>query len=201
MKRGIGFLAATVICISTGSAFAAPLETALPCEAAACSAPPEGAEAAPFGSEDGMPDDFGPALIPAPQRDLDPQSAIFTVEEATAPFLGPATGAGSQVRIAVEAAGYSDVFTVYFPRGSAYLTLPAGDMVAMAAEALRGHEDAEVWVSAQTALTDELAASRMTAVETILLQNEVPLSWIHVDDGSVDAILHRPASLADDVAL
>jgi len=174
-----------------------PLAIDAPCEAAAidCTVPTEREQAEEWGEL------TGPALIPTPFGRPAPEIAVFTVEEAAAPFLGPATGAGARVLIAVEAPGYSDLFTVYFPRGSAHLTLPAGDMVALAAEAVRDMDDAEVWVSAGPALTSDLGTGRMAAVQDILLQNDIPARWIHVDDGDIDAILNRPASLADDLEL
>jgi len=195
MKRGISVLAAIAFLGSAATAFAGPLADGAAGAAAEVAPAPE-----TFGLDE-YDNGADPALIPSPLQDLDPQSAIFTVEEATAPFLGPTTGAGSRVRIAVESPDYQDLFTVYFPRGSAYLTLPAGDMVAMAAEAVRGVEGVEIWISADAALTPDLAAGRLSVVEEILLRNDVPLSSIRVDDGSVDAILNRPASFSDDIGL
>lgn len=200
MIRSFAGLAAIAFCVSAASApaLAMPLAVDAPCEGAAltCDVPQD---AQPQADEwAGLTD---PALIPAPFQSPAPEIAIFTVEEAAAPFLGPASGAGARVLIAIEAPGYSDVFTVYFPRGSAFLTLPAGDMVALAAEAVRDRPEAEVWVSAGSSLTSELGMGRMAAVQDILLQNDIPARWIHVDDGSVDAILGRPDSLSDDLEL
>jgi hypothetical protein len=144
---------------------------------------------------------YDPALIPGTFEQPLPESAIFTLEEAAAPFLGPASGAGARVLIAIEAPGYQDLFTVYFPRGSAYLTLPAGDMVAMAAEAVRDYDQAQIWISSDPALTPALAEGRMGAIRGILVENEIPEGWIHLDDGGLDAMLNRPASLRDDLAL
>jgi len=203
MIRSIAGLAAIAFCVSAASApaLAMPLAVDAACEvsALACDAPTLPQDTQPQADEWGELTD--PALIPAPFQSPTPEIAVFTVEEAAAPFLGPASGAGARVLIAIEAPGYSDIFTVYFPRGSAYLTLPAGDMVALAAEAVRDRPEAEVWVSAGSTLTSELGMGRMAAVQDILLQNDIPARWIHVDDGDIDAILNRPASLADDLEL
>jgi len=150
-------------------------------------------------------DEYGevaePAFMPMPFEIPTAETALFTVEEATAPFLGPTTGAGTRVEIAIKAEGYQDLFTIYFPRGSAYLTLPAGDMVALAAEAVRDMDDVEVWISGSAALSPDLAAHRMGVVQEMLLQNDIPHRWIHLDDGSIEAIMNRPVSLADDIEL
>lgn len=199
MIRSIAGLAAIAFCVSAASvsAWAMPNAVGSPCDTAVidCAAPANLEQAEEWGEL------ADPALIPAPFHSPTPEIAIFTVEEAAAPFLGAANGAGARVLIAIEAPGYSDLFTVYFPRGSAHLTLPAGDMVALAAEAVRDRPDAQVWISAGPALTSELGMGRMAAVQLILLQNDIPARWIHVDDGDIYAILNRPASLADDLDL
>ena len=147
---------------------------------------------------EGMPSIADPALMLEPFSAPGAETAIFTLEEATVPFLGPVEDAGTRVLIAVDAPGYQDLFTVYFPRGTAHLTLPAEDMIALAAEAVRDFDNAEVWVSPGPALTPQLAFDRISAVQDILLQGDVPDHWIRVDDGDIDAVLNRPASLAND---
>ncbi len=156
------------------------------------------AQADLFAAGGEAPEFLDPALMLEPFAAPLPENALFTLEEATVPFLGPSGETATTVMIAVTAPGYEDLFTIYFPRGSAHLTLPAEDMIALAAEAVRDFPDAEVWVAAHSALTAELAFDRMSAVQDILLQNEIPGRWIHVDDGGIDAIMNRPESLAGD---
>ena len=139
-----------------------------------------------------------PALMLEPFSAPLPETALFTLEEATVPFLGPTDRTATTVMIAVNAPGYDDLFTIYFPRGSAHLTLAAEDMIALAAEAVRGFSEAEVWVAASPALTAELAFHRISVVQDILLQSDVPGYWIRIDDGGIDAIMNRPESLAGD---
>ncbi len=159
---------------------------------------PESVPASPCG---GLAPGAECAVVPEPFVGPSPESAIYVLEDAAAAFLGPAAGAGTEVRIAIESPGYSDLFTIYFPRGSAHLTLPAGDMVALAAEALRDVTEAEVWISAGPSITGDLAHDRMGGIRALLLQNHVPAPWIHLDDGSLDAILNRPQILASDVEI
>ncbi len=140
-----------------------------------------------------------PALVLEPLSPPAPEIALFTPEEAAVPFLGISDEATTAVVITVDAPGYVDNFTVYFPQGSVHLTLAAEDMIAMAAEAVRGMEGVEIWVSAKPSLSEDLALGREIVVETILMQNEVPTSWIHIDDGGLDAVLNRPMRLSDDM--
>jgi len=204
MKRAIASLAAVILGIGVYSApaLASPWSAETSCEASTdlCDALSSDAGAAPLGADE-YGDVANPALMPMPFEIPAPETALFTVEEATAPFLGPTNGAGTRVEIAIETEGYQDLFTIYFPRGSAYLTLPAGDMVALAAEAVRDMDDVEVWISGGAALSPDLAAHRMGVVQDMLLQNDIPGRWIHLDDGSVNAILNRPESLSNDIEL
>jgi hypothetical protein len=139
-----------------------------------------------------------PAVVPNWRPALDPENALFVLEEAAAPFLGTATGTSATAMIALDAPGYQDLFTVHFPLGSARLSLAAQDMTAMTAEAARGFDTLEIWVSAGDHADGGLRQDRLTRVRDVLLANDVPASAIHLDDGSLEAILNRPERLATD---
>jgi len=141
------------------------------------------------------------ALVPEALDNPEAESAVFVVEEAAVPFLGPTTGAGTNVQISIQAQNYDDLFTIYFPRGSDHITMPAEDMAALAAIAAQDQGEAVVWISSGASLTTDLAMGRMQAVLNVLIEYGVPLGWIHLDDGSLDAILNRPESLSSDIGL
>lgn len=130
-------------------------------------------------------------------------TALFELHEAAVPFLGPEfqSEGPDQVELAIEAPGYSDVFTIYFPRGSANLTLAAEDMVAMAAEAVRDYGHAEMWISARTSAGLRLSYGRADAIRDVLIQSDIPSTWIRLDDGGLEASLDRPESISEDMGI
>ena len=144
--------------------------------------------------------DTDPALMLEPLTPPSPEDALFTVEETAVPFLGMSENELSRVQIAVQAPGYTDLFTIYFPRGTAHLTLAAEDMIALAAESVRGMDGLEVWIASPSALNKSLSVERTAVVYEILRSNDVSRYDIRIDDGGYDAILNRPESLSNDTA-
>ncbi len=126
-----------------------------------------------------------------------PTPAIFDLEETGIPYLGFSAETEATVVIGVDSPGYQDRFTIYFPRGTSVLTLAGSDMVALAAEAVLMSGEGEIWISPGPALTAELGFARSSEIQDGLLESGIPSSWIHVDDGSLEAILERPAFLSD----
>jgi len=175
------------------AALAAPLTLMLPELAAADNPLNSLSEISPA---EGILEPADPALMLEPFTPPSPEDALFTVEEAAVPFLGLTEEDTSRVHIAVRAPGYEDLFTIYFPRGTAHLTLAAEDMIAMAAESVRGMDGLEVWIAAAPALNKELSLERTVTVYEILRQNDMARTTIHIDDGSYDAVMDRPTSLS-----
>ncbi len=138
-----------------------------------------------------------PATMAEPLNEAAATPAIFELEETGLPFLGFGEGAEALVVIGVDSPGYQDHFTIYFARGSSALTLAGEDMVAMAAEAVLIYGEADIWISPGPSLTTELGFARSDQIHDVLLQSGIPGNWIRMDDGSLEAILERPAFLAD----
>lgn len=170
----IGFLVA-----SLGAALAGPLGSHGPLSPATVAEDPQASEA--------VVDDLASGPVAG--------SAIFQMDEEGLPFLGFPEGRPASVTIGINAPGYQDQFTIYFPRGSSGLTLPAEDMVAMAAESVLMTGEAEVWISASPALSEELGFARIDQIHDVLLENGIPGGWIRVDDGSLEDIFDRPVTL------
>lgn len=124
-----------------------------------------------------------------------PTPAIFDLEETGTPYLGYTRGDEAVVTIGVESPGYQDRFTIYFPRGTSQLTLAGADMVALAAEAVLMSGEGVIWISPGPALTTELGFARSSQIQDGLLNSGIPSNWIRIDDGSLEAILERPAFL------
>ena len=122
-------------------------------------------------------------------------SAIFHMDEQGLPYLGFDQESPASVTIGINAPGYQDQFTIYFPHGSSGLTLPAEDMVAMAAESVLMTGEADIWISAGPSLTDELGFARIDQVHDVLMENGIPGRWIRVDDGSIENIFDRPVTI------